>query len=220
MADINLLQNSSNQKKPVEGGQVPSYMGTIGVIILVIVIIATVAFYILVSSQNKQLSSLTQEQATAQQKITSQPNYSKFLTEQTSLKALSTLLQNHYDWSQVPAQLSSITVKTLSYSSLTINRDGTVTIQGLAPSFAELDKYVEALSDKSISPFITSVDLKNVSLASQPNGTSSSGSQGSSSGVAFTIIVAFDKTIWPQISAVSTTTTPLPPAPTSVTQGQ
>jgi Tfp pilus assembly protein PilN len=206
MADINLLQNSSNQKKIVEGGQVPSYMGTIGVFILVIVIIATAAFYFLVSAENNQISSLTQQQISAQQKITSLPNYSKFLTEQTSLKALTSLIGSHTDWSQVPNQFSKVTVNTISYTSLTINQDGTVTIQGLAPTFAELDKYVQALSDKTISPFITAVDLKNVSLASQPNGTTSSGAQSSTSGVAFSIIVAFNKSIWPTTASTTTAT--------------
>jgi hypothetical protein len=187
------------------------------VLILVIVIIATVGFYILVSSQNKQLSALTQSQSAAEQKITSLPDYSKFLTEQSSLNALTTLIGSHTDWSQVPAQLSAVTVKTISFSSLTINQDGTTTIQGLAPNFVELDKYVEALSDKSISPFITSVDLKNVSLASQPNGTTSTGAQSSTSGVAFSIIVAFDKTIWPQALATSTATTT---STTQAPQGQ
>jgi len=220
MADINLLQNSSNQKKTVEGGQVPSYMGTIGVFILVLVILATAAFYLLENSESSKLNTLNKAQSAAEQKITALPDYPKFLTEQTGLKALTSLLESHTDWSQVPNQFSKITVNTISYTSLTINQDGTVTIQGLAPTFAELDKYVEALNDKTISPFITSVDLKNVSLASQPNGTTSTGAQSSSSGVAFSIIVAFDKNIWPQTAVSATPTATVPDAtniPTATT---
>jgi hypothetical protein len=203
MADINLLQNIGNQKKQVEGGEVPSYLGTIGVIILVVVILATGGLYLLASNAKVKADSLAAQQLAVQQKVTSLPDYGKFLAEQNSLTALSSLLQNHPDWSQVPVQFSNVTVKDVSYSSISINKDGTVTIQGTAPSFYEVDKYVMALNNKTISPFVTAVVLKNVSIGSQPNGAASSGAQSSSSGVTFTIVAAFNKSIWPTTSSGS-----------------
>lgn len=206
MADINLLSNNHPQKAP-EGGAVPHSLNYIGaVIFIVVVILCGGAWYFSAHAltQEQNVQSQTQQ---VQQSVISMPNYSAFISQQDSLQGLSFLIQNHTDWSQPTNQIAGITLKSVSYTSITINQDGTGTFEGLVPSYAELDKYLNALNTATLSPFIATATLKSVSAASSSNNGSGvvTGTPPTSvaAGLSFTIDVTFKKNLW-----TSATTTP------------
>jgi len=130
---------------------------------------------------------LNQEQITAKNALVTQSGYPRFIKEQSNLKFLKYLLADHIDWSQVSPAFSSVTLKTVSYDNLVVNKNGMVAITAEAPSFAELDKFLQVLSNKDKSPFIESVDLKSVSPSS-----------GATAGVTFTIDLVVNQSLWNQ----------------------
>lgn len=186
MPEINLLQNAPSAKKSSEANSVlPSTLNYIGLAVLVVIVAATGFLYYADSQASAQAVSVTSQVSAAKSSITSNPSYGLFLTDQISSSALQNLLQSHVDWSQLPSRFGSVTLKTVSYSDMDITQDGTAKLSGFAPDFNELDKYLKALSDHSISPFVDSAVLNSVSLSS-----------GTTAGLNFTVTVTFDKSIW------------------------
>jgi Tfp pilus assembly protein PilN len=186
MADINLLQNiNSSQNNDADSAS--SYLNYIGLGIFIIVAAVTVLLYFSATNAQKQLDTLNQEQITAKNSLVTQPGYDRFIKEQSNLKFLKYLLTNHIDWSQVSPAFSKVTLKSVSYNSLVVNQNGMVTISARTGSFAELDKFMKVLSDKTKSPFVESVDL-----------TSVSPSAGSAAGIVFTIDLVVNQSLWSQ----------------------
>lgn len=200
MADINLLQSNHPRKAP-EGGAVPNSLNYIGAGILVIVVILSAALWYLAGNVKKQDDSILAQTQQTKHSVTSMPSYKTFVSEQNSLKGLSFLVQNHQDWSLAVPKIAGVTLKTAAYSSITLNQDGTATLQGTIPSYADLDRYMQALNDKKISPFITSATLLTVSTASaNASSVSSNTPSSSTAGLTFTVAITFDKTIWSSIT--------------------
>jgi hypothetical protein len=209
MPDINLLDNNHPTIAP-EGGAVPHSLNYIGAGILVLVVLFSVgAWYLSVHAQSQDTSVITQTEQVKQQ-ITSMPNYTAFVSEQNSLSGLSFLIKNHLDWSQPAAEIAGVTLQSVRYTNITINQDGTGTLEGTAPSYADLDEYLQALNSKTISPFIASATLTNVAT-SNGNSTGSQSSTGVStaqSGLSFTVALTFTKNIWGGSAAVVTSVVP------------
>ena len=186
MSDINLLQNVNSPQD--EGGDgAGSYLNYVGVGIFVIVLAVTFILYYASNKAQAQLDDLSQGQITAKNTLVAEDGYSRFIKEQDNMKFLQYLIPNHIDWSFVTPKFSSVTLKTVTYISLVVNQNGMVSISGEAPNFAELDKYLKVLSDKTKSPFIESVDLKSVSP-----------STGATAGVSFSINLIVNQQLWNQ----------------------
>ncbi len=198
MADINLLQSNHPTKAP-EGGAVPNSLNYIGAAILgIVVILSAGAWYVSAHAASQDLV-VTEQIQQVKDQVIALPNYSTFVNAQNSVAGLNFLLQNHLDWSQPPAKIAAITYKTVAYTHITLNQDGTATLEGTVPSYADLDKFLQALNNKTLSPSVVSA-----TLASVANGSSNSAAAGgagttatqTASSLTFSVNVSFDKSIW------------------------
>jgi hypothetical protein len=197
MPDINLLDNNHPKATP-EGGAVPSSLNYIGAGILVLAIIFSAGAWYLSAHAESQDASLVDQTQQIKQQVLLLPNYASFINEQNSLQGLSFLVKNHLDWSKPAQEIAGVTLSTVSYTNITINQDGSGTLEGIVPSYAALDEYLQALNNKTISPFIASATLQNVSATTTSGNapTDASGLTSAPHTLTFTVDVTFTSGIW------------------------
>jgi cell division protein FtsB len=77
------------------------------------------------------------------------PKRQEVLVRQQQLQAVNEAIGNHLYWTQLLPELARVTFNQVHYSSIKVDTDGLVTMNGSVPTIGDLDKYLQVfdLSD-------------------------------------------------------------------------
>jgi competence protein ComGC len=162
MADINLLQNTNT---PQDDGKKFKFINSFGVILLIIVVLALAAVFIVAKQVDSQIVKANTDSAAVEKDIKSQKEFAALARNQSKLREMATLIDQHLSWSRVVPSFGEITLKTSKYTRYVANLDGSATISGTVPNFQDLDKLIKGFQLKN--DYIKDVKLMNVALASE-----------------------------------------------------
>ena len=171
MAEINLLKQTHNYSEL--GNTVPRIL----VRVFLVVLGGLIAYYawLYIDSRNieGQIISTQAKMNSDQQSAMLNSSRAEVLTRQQQLKLLSSLISNHPYWSQLFPELANVTLKTASYSSLSVGVDGSsVSLSASVPSLQDLAKYMQVFDQPDFNKNFNSVQIGGLSKVAGKNGTS------------------------------------------------
>ena len=179
MQDINLLQNKLKDKTDQFDKNNRLIMVILS-LLLVAVLVATGAFYMLTSNAEESKLALDQENVSIQNRLDqmeSQMVLAKGFQAQT--QNITTLLNSHVVWTNFMNELASKTYKVSRYMSMGLETTGNIHVEGIAPTYVEIGKLLLA--------FETSKELKSVKLLS------TSPSTDEQAGIAYSLELVVDQ---------------------------
>ena len=166
MADINLLQNSGNNKKPLT-----SVSASLAVKIAGLILILVLAYYAYLwfahSRANKDLSAWTLKTSQAQSQAINEPGRQELITRQGQIKELDSLITHHVSWSYLLPELARVTLGSTTYANVSAKSDGTLQVTVNAPSYAELDKYLQVFNLPQFNQQFSDVKVLSITKAQE-----------------------------------------------------
>ncbi len=144
MAQINLLKQSSNLRNY---GNVTA---RVLVRVLLVVLFAFLAYYawlfVDLKRTNTKITEMESMVASEKQAVLDIKNRDQLYTRQTQVKSLEGLIAGHIYWSQFFSEVARVTLKAANYKGLTAKSDGTMDLNVVVPSLADLAKYMQVFN--------------------------------------------------------------------------
>jgi hypothetical protein len=141
MADINLLGSEQKQTRSAV------VLVTAVVWLLAALLIASLIGYVvvLVGIRNTNAQQVAKNQALEQAKdrIVQNQSRAELLTRQGQLRSLSSLLQNHLQWSKLLPALAEVTLKGAGYTNIEADTTGKLSVAVSLPSYAAVDQFLQ-----------------------------------------------------------------------------
>lgn len=142
MPDINLLQSRIE-----EGGVNSSSLARIISRVLMLLVLAVVASYILLLfagwHAKSKLTEVNDKIQAVQASAIANKDRLELVTRQEQLSELETLVNNHTYWSYLLPELARVTLKTAKYSEIDAEDDGKLTLTATLPNYEEIEKFMQ-----------------------------------------------------------------------------
>lgn len=170
MPEINLLSPTA-RRRPASLTSITPLL----VKVLTAVLIALVVYYAFLwfrSAQIRgQVKSLQQQVAAKRSELAANTDRNKVLTRQAQASDLKKILGSHLSWSLfLNSRLPQVTLKSASYSSISVQSDGTVTLVVSVPTYSDLDKYLQVFDVDKFNKDFSDVQVKAITRSQQGNG--------------------------------------------------
>src|SRR5258708_27117170 len=96
-----------------------------------------------VKKANQEITDIQRQISDSSASIQNQQGKEELFTRQGQLKELDNIINKHVYWTQLMPELARVTLKTATYSNLTIGGDGTINLDAAVPTLADLDKFMQ-----------------------------------------------------------------------------
>ncbi len=168
MPDINLLNNNSHSINFSRFGL--SLLVKILTGILVLVGLYYGYLWISLRSNQKELVNLQTKTSQAETEAMSSKDRAELITRQGQLQNVDVLIKDHVYWSQILPELARVTVNSATYATINGDTKGMLNVTVSAPTFEELDKYLQVFNLPEYSTQFS--DVRIVSLNKAQEGAS------------------------------------------------
>ncbi len=141
MPEINLLSTTKEQPK------FSNAKASMSIKILSLLLLLTLAYFAYLWFAARQaradIATLNAKIAQKQSDVFSRKDRAELITRQGQLQNLNGLVKNHLYWSYLLPELARVTLKSSTYSTVTADSSGTLTMNVTAPTYEDLDKYLQ-----------------------------------------------------------------------------
>ena len=144
MPEINLLRtDSSSSTSSADYTGIAKLVSRLLGFVLLLVIVATVAVFVMNWLNGRKLQTVNDDIKTAQASALSNKDRSELITRQNQLVHLEKLIDGHLYWSYLLPEMARVTLKSARYTSIIADGDGTMTLVVNLPSYEDVEKYMQ-----------------------------------------------------------------------------
>ncbi len=172
MPQINLL-SSNVRRQPASLVSITPLLVKVLTGLLIVLVLYYGFTWFRSKSADKQIEQLQQSINQKRSDISQNDQRNEVLTRQGQLLDLQKILNKHLYWSLfLNSELPRVTLQAASYSSISAQSDGTVTLVVSVPTYGDLDKYLQVFNlerfNKDFNQF-TDVQIKSITRSQQGN---------------------------------------------------
>ena len=89
------------------------------------------------------------------------------ITRQGQLQSVNGLIKNHMSWSYLLPELARVTLRSSSYTTISADSTGTLTMSVSAPNYSDLDQYLQVFNLPQFNQQFSDVKVLSVSKAQE-----------------------------------------------------
>lgn len=144
MPDINLLSTNSQHSSYANTGAGLA-VKILGVLLVLVLLYWGYLAYA-VSQAHKDLATMTAKTAQVQSDAMNRKERNELITRQGQLQSLDGLIKNHMSWSYMLPELARVTLRSSSYTTISVDTAGLLTMTVNAPNYSDLDEYLQVFN--------------------------------------------------------------------------